>query len=129
MPEPDKNSDPHATPEPTTGADPDPAEFFPDLPEPAPPPKPPIFPSIPARKPDEKKPASSLADVGRGWSVALEFVFTILASGGLGYAFDTWKGTAHTGTLIGLALGFVIAFWRIVKDALAQDRREQQKKR
>lgn len=114
-----KNHNP--TPEPDT------AEFFPDLPEPTPPPSPPQFPKIPSRTPPRGG-TSPLADVGRGWSVALEFVFTILASGGLGYAFDRWKGTAHTGTLIGLALGFVIAFWRIVKDALAQDKRDQQNK-
>jgi F0F1-type ATP synthase assembly protein I len=35
--------------------------------------------------------------------------------GGLGYAFDSWRGTAPWGLLAGLALGIVVGFYELMK--------------
>jgi F0F1-type ATP synthase assembly protein I len=81
----------------------------------------------PAGKTPRESPStmSSIAEMGRAWGVALEFVISILVGVGLGWLFDRWQSTAPTGALIGLALGFAIAFLRIIRYSLAEQRREQ----
>ncbi|MBC7833496.1 MAG: AtpZ/AtpI family protein [Phycisphaerales bacterium] len=66
-----------------------------------------------------------LSSVGRAWGTAMNFVFTILAGAGAGWLFDRWRTTLPWGTLIGLALGFVLAFVQIVR----QTQREERAKR
>ena len=39
----------------------------------------------------------------------------ILVLGGLGYAFDHWRGTAPWGLIVGLVLGVVVGFYDLVK--------------
>jgi F0F1-type ATP synthase assembly protein I len=39
----------------------------------------------------------------------------IILLGGLGYAFDEWRGTAPWGLVIGLALGIIVGFYELVK--------------
>lgn len=57
----------------------------------------------------------NMADTARAWSTALDFVFTVLAGAGLGWLFDKWRGSYPTGAGVGLALGFILAFVRIVR--------------
>jgi F0F1-type ATP synthase assembly protein I len=40
----------------------------------------------------------------------------ILFLGGLGYAFDRWQGTAPTGLIAGLLLGFVVGMYLLAKE-------------
>jgi ATP synthase protein I len=61
--------------------------------------------------------------------VALDFVFALLAGAGLGWLFDRWRVTMPWGLLVGLALGFVFAFLRIVRATQAQERAEASRKR
>jgi F0F1-type ATP synthase assembly protein I len=35
--------------------------------------------------------------------------------GGLGYAFDAWRGTSPWGLLVGLLLGIVVGFYELAK--------------
>lgn len=73
---------------------------------------------------DEQGVAANLAGAGKAWAIAFEFVITIVAGIGLGWLFDRWKGSAPTGALVGMAAGFVMAFYRIVRATQAQDRAE-----
>jgi F0F1-type ATP synthase assembly protein I len=68
--------------------------------------------------------AASLAGAGKAWAIAFEFVLTVLAGIGLGWLFDRWKSTTPIGALVGMAAGFIMAFYRIVRATQAQDRAE-----
>jgi F0F1-type ATP synthase assembly protein I len=39
----------------------------------------------------------------------------IILLGGIGYAVDSWQGTAPWGLVIGLLLGMVVGFYELVK--------------
>lgn len=80
--------------------------------------------SADARRESEK----DFTGIGQAWSVAFEFIFTIVAGGGAGYLFDRWRGSSPVGTLVGLAAGFVLAFVRIVRTTQAQERRDKQRR-
>ncbi|HZW07987.1 MAG TPA: AtpZ/AtpI family protein [Phycisphaerales bacterium] len=71
---------------------------------------------------------SGMWGMAKAWGTALDFIFTIIAGALLGYGFDRWKGTAPTGLMVGLALGFVVAFIRIVRSTLRQEREETRRK-
>ncbi len=74
-------------------------------------------------------PESAVAGMAKAWAVALDFMFTILGMGFLGWLFDRWQGTGSTGSLIGLGVGFVGAFYRIVRHTQKQERLEAEAKR
>jgi hypothetical protein len=44
-------------------------------------------------------------------------VGAIILLGGLGYAFDQWRGTSPWGVMTGLALGIIVGFYELVKTA------------
>lgn len=69
---------------------------------------------------------SDLTGFGRAWGVALDFVVTILAGAGLGWLADWWRGSLPVWTMVGLGLGFVTAFIRIVR-ATQKEERESRK--
>jgi ATP synthase protein I len=71
---------------------------------------------------------SGVAGIARAWAVALDFVFSVLAGAGVGWLFDRWRGTMPWGLLVGLALGFVVGFLRIVRTTQAQEREEAERK-
>lgn len=39
----------------------------------------------------------------------------IIVLGGIGYAFDSWRGTGPWGLVIGLLLGVVVGMWELAK--------------
>jgi F0F1-type ATP synthase assembly protein I len=80
------------------------------------------------KDPDEGTGVSEGVEMGRAWAVATEFVFTTLAGAILGWLFDKWRGTNPTGTMIGLGLGFVLSFYRIVRSTQKQDAVDQERK-
>jgi F0F1-type ATP synthase assembly protein I len=41
----------------------------------------------------------------------------ILLLGGLGYAIDSWRGTAPWGLVSGLVLGVLVGFYQLIKTA------------
>ncbi len=76
-------------------------------------------------KKDGRKDASQTLQMGRAWAMAMDFVFTIIAGAALGWLFDRWRGTAPTGAAVGLGLGFVLAFYRIVRATQKQEAAEK----
>lgn len=64
----------------------------------------------------------NLEGAGRAWGTAMNFVFTIIAGLALGLAFDKWQKTIPWGTLIGLTIGFVAAFYQIVRQTQREER-------
>lgn len=69
---------------------------------------------------------SVVLGMAKAWGVALDFIFTIFAGAALGWGFDRWRGTAPKGLMVGLGVGFVIAFIRIVRGTIKQERLEQE---
>jgi F0F1-type ATP synthase assembly protein I len=80
------------------------------------------------KDPDKGTGATEGIQMGRAWATAMDFVFTILAGAILGWLFDKWRGTNPTGTMIGLGLGFVLAFFRIVRATQKQEAADQERK-
>jgi F0F1-type ATP synthase assembly protein I len=54
-------------------------------------------------------------DAGPAAGASYTLVGGILLLGGLGYAFDAWRGTKPWGLIIGLALGVVVGFYSLIK--------------
>ncbi|MBY0308570.1 MAG: AtpZ/AtpI family protein [Phycisphaerales bacterium] len=71
---------------------------------------------------------SAFWGMAKAWGIALDFIFTIIAGAALGYGYDYWKKTAPTGLMIGIAIGFVVAFIRIVRSTLKEQRAEEERK-
>ena len=67
--------------------------------------------------------------MGKAWGVALDFVFTIMAGMGLGWLVGRWQGHSPGWVLGGLALGFTIAFIRIIRATMREEREEQERKK
>lgn len=74
----------------------------------------------------KKGPADSLADASKSLqetvtrsvsaaSVGYTLIGAIVVLGGLGYAFDNWRGTAPWGVFTGLMLGIVVGFYELMK--------------
>lgn len=63
-----------------------------------------------------------VAGAGRAWATAMDFVFTILAGALLGWLADRWRHSIPLWTMVGLALGFVTAFIRIVRATQREER-------
>ena|SRR5215471_18226354 len=83
----------------------------------------------PERKPAPPESGSGFAGMARAWAIALDFVFTILAGAGLGWLFDRWRGSGPVGLLVGLGLGFFLAFWRIIRTTQKQEREDAARRR
>jgi len=66
---------------------------------------------------------SGLGDLGKAVAMGLDFLFTAVAGGGLGYFADRWLGSSPTGLLIGLGVGFVAATVRLIQRSNAEDRK------
>jgi F0F1-type ATP synthase assembly protein I len=75
-----------------------------------------------------KKEAIDTAGMGRAWAMALDFVFTVLAGALVGYLLDRWQGWLPIGTLVGLVLGFVSGFIRIIRATQRQERLEKERR-
>lgn len=71
---------------------------------------------------------SGMWGMAKAWGVAFDFIFTIIAGAALGWGFDKWRGSEPKGLMTGLILGFVVAFVRIVRATLKQEREEQARK-
>ena len=48
-------------------------------------------------------------------SVGYTLIGAIIVLGGLGYAFDAWRGTSPWGVFVGLMLGIVVGFYELMK--------------
>ncbi len=55
--------------------------------------------------------------------MALDLVLTTIGGLILGFAFDWWRGTTPWGAIIGLGLGFVTAFIRLIRASLRAEAR------
>src|SRR5262245_25824099 len=74
------------------------------------------------------RPMAGVAGMAKAWAIALDFVFTILAGAGIGWLIDRWRGSSPIGLLVGLVLGFVVAFWRIIRTTQRQEREEARRR-
>ena len=65
------------------------------------------------------KAARSLQDnatrAGSAAALSYTLIGAILFLGGLGYAFDYWRGTGPWGVFTGLLLGVVVGFYELIK--------------
>ena len=65
------------------------------------------------------KAAKSLQDnatrAGSAAAISYTLIGAILFLGGLGYAFDYWRGTGPWGVFTGLLLGVVVGFYELIK--------------
>ena len=65
------------------------------------------------------KAAKSLQDnatrAGSAAAISYTLIGAILLLGGLGYAFDYWRGTGPWGVFTGLMLGVVVGFYELIK--------------
>lgn len=65
------------------------------------------------------KAAKSLQDnvsrSGQAAAASYTLIGAIVVLGGLGYAFDAWRGTAPWGLFAGLTLGIVVGFYELIK--------------
>jgi F0F1-type ATP synthase assembly protein I len=51
---------------------------------------------------------------GPAAAASYTLIGAILLLGGLGYAFDAWRGTAPWGLFVGLTLGIVVGFYELM---------------
>lgn len=89
------------------------------------------IPEVLRHRPDEpktKEPPSrvDMTETAKAWGVALDFVITTVAGAVLGWLLDRWLGSKPVGTLIGLGLGFVTAFVRIIRYTQKAERLERE---
>ncbi|MFN0010633.1 MAG: AtpZ/AtpI family protein [Phycisphaerales bacterium] len=66
--------------------------------------------------------AAPLAGQGKAWGIASDFIGTLLGGTALGWGIDLWRGTLPWFLLGGLALGFFLAMFRIVRRMKADER-------
>jgi F0F1-type ATP synthase assembly protein I len=52
---------------------------------------------------------------GSAAGASYTLIGAIILLGGLGYAFDAWRGTGPWGVVIGLLLGVVVGFYELIK--------------
>jgi F0F1-type ATP synthase assembly protein I len=73
----------------------------------------------PSRPSPFARSAKSLQDnvtrAGPAASASYTLIGAIILLGGIGYAVDSWQGTAPWGVFAGLILGVVVGFYELVK--------------
>lgn len=91
----------------------------------------------PVRKPEydpvtgsrkSRKEVVDASGIGRAWAMSLDFVFTVLAGALLGWLIDRWRNSLPIGTLIGLGIGFVSGFIRLIRTTQRQERQEREQR-
>lgn len=70
-------------------------------------------------------PAQSLGESAKAWGIALDLVFMTVGGLLLGWLIDRWLGTDPAGALIGLALGFVLGFVRLIRISLRAEAKDR----
>ena len=58
---------------------------------------------------------AGLGELGKSLAIGLDFLFTWVAGGAVGYLFDRWKGSFPLGTVIGAGIGFIVGTFRLLK--------------
>ena len=60
---------------------------------------------------------SNVTSAGPAAGASYTLVGGIILLGGIGYAFDRWRGTAPWGLVVGLVLGIVVGFYALIMAA------------
>ena len=60
---------------------------------------------------------ANVASAGPAAAASYTLVGGIILLGGIGYAFDRWRGTSPWGLVVGLALGIVVGFYELIRTA------------
>lgn len=55
------------------------------------------------------------AELSKGLAIGLDFLFTLIAGGVIGYLIDRWQGWAPIGMLVGGGVGFLLGVVRLLK--------------
>ncbi len=74
---------------------------------------------------DERRQA--MADLGKAWGIALEFIVSILLFTGGGWLLDRWLGTNPWLLLAGMALGLFGGVYRLLREARVIERGRRQR--
>jgi ATP synthase protein I len=61
---------------------------------------------------------SNVASAGPAAGASYTLVGGIILLGGIGYAFDRWRGTEPWGLVVGLVLGIVVGFYELIRVAM-----------
>jgi len=110
---------------------PRPSDTLPDEPEPSGWREPPPPPEIPHTLRGDGRPARSSTprtapawgETAKAWALAFDFIVTVLAGAGLGWAGATWiGGNLALWVMGGLGLGFAMALTRIIRQTLKAER-------
>lgn len=76
----------------------------------------------PSRNRPAKPPAlAGLGDLGKALAIGLDFLFSIVAGGVLGWLIDRWLNSSPAGILIGIVAGFGGGTFRMLKRLNAPD--------
>ncbi|MBK7404706.1 MAG: AtpZ/AtpI family protein [Phycisphaerales bacterium] len=81
------------------------------------------------KPPAPSPPLSGMGESMKAWGIALDLVFMTVGGFGVGWLIDRWLHSDPAGVLIGLALGFVTGFVRLVRSSLRAEARDQARKR
>ena len=54
--------------------------------------------------------------IGTAAAIAYSLIGAIGFLGGLGYAFDRWRGVGQTGLIVGLLLGVIVGLYLLAKE-------------
>jgi F0F1-type ATP synthase assembly protein I len=57
----------------------------------------------------------NVSRAGPAAAASYTLIGAIILLGGLGYAFDAWRGTSPWGLVVGLILGLVVGFYELMK--------------
>ena len=80
------------------------------------------------RKAPGRRPPSWVVDFGRYSSLGIEFAFTFLAFGALGYLVDKWAGTYPFLMILGIFLGAAAGFVKLYYSVFPPKRGKEGKK-
>jgi len=88
----------------------------------------------PVRQPEmpgaPKIPATAaIGSMGVGFAIAFNFISMIGGGVLLGWLFDRWRGSMPVGTLVGLGVGFIGAFYGIIRQSQKAEKRDRAAKR
>ncbi len=63
----------------------------------------------------------AMADLGKAWGIALEFIVSILLFTGGGWLLDRWLGTSPWFLIAGMGVGLFGGVYRLLREARALD--------
>ncbi len=66
---------------------------------------------------EAEKRRAAMAQLGKAWGIALEFIVSILVFTAIGWVLDWWLGTEPWFILAGMGFGFIGGVYRLLRAA------------